>query len=110
MFDDPQLNVLGGEVDPANQTLKAAEANFRAARADIRFYKANLAPTLSVGPEVGATRTSANQAYFNSARADSGEGNFILPLDLDLRGRSMGEDSAEYHGGAGDGAGERGGP
>ena len=91
MFGDPQLNVLEEEIDPANQTLKAAEANFRAARADIRFYKANLAPTLSVGPEVGATRTSANQAYFNAARADNGEGVFLLPLDLsyevDLWGR-----------------------
>ena len=91
MFGDPQLNVLEEQIDPANQTLAAADANFRAARANIRFYKADLAPTLSVGPTVGATRTSANQAYFNTTRADAGEGNLSLPLDLsyeiDLWGR-----------------------
>ena len=91
MFGDPQLNVLEEQIEPANQTLAMAEANFRAARANIRFYKANLAPTLSVGPEIGALRTSANQAYFNQARADNGDGVFLLPLDLsyevDLWGR-----------------------
>lgn len=91
MFGDPQLNVLEEQIDPANQTLAMAEANFRAARANIRFYKADLAPTLSIGPQIGALRTSANQAYFNQSRADSGEGTFLLPLDLsyevDLWGR-----------------------
>jgi NodT family efflux transporter outer membrane factor (OMF) lipoprotein len=91
MFGDPQLNVLEEEVDPANQTLAASEANFRAARANIRFYKADQAPTLSVGPSVGAVRDSANQPYFNQAAANAGEGSFLLPLDLsyevDLWGR-----------------------
>ncbi len=91
MFGDPQLNVLEEQIEPANQTLATAAANFRAARANIGYYKANLAPTLSVGPEIGALRTSANQAYFNQSRADNGEGNFLLPLDLsyevDLWGR-----------------------
>ena len=33
LFGDPQLNVIEEQVDPANQTLKVAEANFRQARA-----------------------------------------------------------------------------
>ena len=33
LFDDPQLNALEAEIDPANQTLREAEANFQAARA-----------------------------------------------------------------------------
>src|SRR5471032_3560904 len=33
LFNDPQLNALEAQIDPANQTLKQAEANFRAARA-----------------------------------------------------------------------------
>ena len=32
-FNDSQLNTLEEQIDPANQTLKAAEADFRAARA-----------------------------------------------------------------------------
>jgi NodT family efflux transporter outer membrane factor (OMF) lipoprotein len=90
-FADPQLNALEEQIDPANQTLKAADANFRAARAAIGLYRANEAPTLSIGPEAGAIRDSANQPYFNSASANNGEGNFLLPLDLsyeiDLWGR-----------------------
>lgn len=90
-FNDPQLNALEEQVDPANQTLKSAEANFRAARANIGIYRANLAPTLSVGPSAGALRASANQPYFNTTRADNGESQFLLPLDLsyevDLWGR-----------------------
>ena len=90
-FADPQLNALEEQIDPANQTLKAADANFRAARAAIGLYRANEAPTLSIGPEAGAIRDSANQPYFNSASANSGEGSFLLPLDLsyeiDLWGR-----------------------
>ena len=91
LFNDPQLNALQEQVDPANQTLKAAEANFRAARAEIRFNRANEAPTLTVNPAIGAVRDSANQPYFNKAVANNGTGSFTLPIDLnyevDLWGR-----------------------
>ncbi len=90
-FSDPRLNSLEAQVDTANQTLKAAEANFRAARAQIAYNKSNLAPTISVGPGIGATRESANQPYFTTANANNGEGSFNLPFDLnyevDLWGR-----------------------
>jgi NodT family efflux transporter outer membrane factor (OMF) lipoprotein len=91
LFNDEQLNGLEMQVDPANQTLKEAEANFRAARATVRFNKASEAPTIEVAPIVGATRDSANQPYFNTAYANNGEGDFSLPFDLgyeiDLWGR-----------------------
>jgi NodT family efflux transporter outer membrane factor (OMF) lipoprotein len=91
IFNDPQLSELEPQVDTANQSLKAADANFRAARAQIGFARANEAPTIGVGPSVGAVRDSANQPYFNSALANAGEGNFSLPFDLnyevDLWGR-----------------------
>ncbi|MGD0798821.1 MAG: efflux transporter outer membrane subunit [Acidobacteriaceae bacterium] len=92
-FADPQLNALEEQIDPANQTLIAADANFRAARAAIGLYRANLAPTLSVGPGAGAVRDSQNQPYAGSTitTGGQGEGNFLLPLDLsyevDLWGR-----------------------
>jgi NodT family efflux transporter outer membrane factor (OMF) lipoprotein len=83
LFNDPQLNSLEAQIDPANQTLKQAEANFRAARAAVHFNRASEAPTVSAGPTVGAVRDSNNQPYFNSAEANNGEGNFVLPFDLD---------------------------
>jgi NodT family efflux transporter outer membrane factor (OMF) lipoprotein len=83
LFSDPQLNALEAQIDPANQTLKQAEANFRAARAAVRFNRASEAPTIGVGPSVGALRDSNNQPYLNVSGANNGDGNFILPFDLD---------------------------
>ncbi|WP_263368475.1 efflux transporter outer membrane subunit [Edaphobacter bradus] len=91
MFNDPQLNALEAQIEPANQTLKQAEANFSASRAAIRFFKASEAPTVTTAPSIGAVRNSENQPYFNKANANNGVGNFILPFDLnyeiDLWGR-----------------------
>jgi NodT family efflux transporter outer membrane factor (OMF) lipoprotein len=83
LFNDSQLNTLEEQIDPANQTLQQAEANFRAARAAVRFNRASEAPTIGVTPTVGAVRDSNNQPYFNTSYANSGEGNFVLPFDLD---------------------------
>ena len=83
LFNDPQLNTLEAQIDPANQTLKQAEANFRAARAAVRFNRASEAPTIGVAPSVGAVRDSNNQPYFNTSYANGGEGNLVLPFDLD---------------------------
>ena len=91
LFDDLQLNTLEAQIDPANQTLKQAEANFRAARAAIRFNRASEAPTIGVAPGAGAVRDSNNQPYLNISGANNGEGDFTLPFDLnyeiDLWGR-----------------------
>jgi NodT family efflux transporter outer membrane factor (OMF) lipoprotein len=83
LFNDPQLNTLEAQIDPANQTLKEAEANFRAARAAVRFNRASEAPTIGAAPGIGAVRESNNQPYLNVSGANTGYGNFILPLDLD---------------------------
>jgi NodT family efflux transporter outer membrane factor (OMF) lipoprotein len=83
LFDDPQLDTLEAQIDPANQTLQQAEANFHAARAAVRFNRASEAPIIGVEPTVGAVRDSSNQPYFNTAYANNGEGNFVLPFDLD---------------------------
>lgn len=91
LFNDPELNALEVQIEPANQTLKQAEANFRAARAAIRFFRANMAPTISTNPSIGAVRDSENQPYFNKSFTSNGEGSFTLPIDLnyevDLWGR-----------------------
>src|SRR5580698_10271889 len=90
-FHDAQLNELEAKVDSANQTLKAAEANFRAARAQIGYARSNEAPTIGVAPSISAVRDSANEPYFPSGLANNGEGNFTLAVDLnyeiDLWGR-----------------------
>jgi NodT family efflux transporter outer membrane factor (OMF) lipoprotein len=92
LFNDPQLNALEAQIDPANQTLKESEANFRAARAAVRFNRASEAPTIGAAPSVGAVRYSSNQPYLLSVpQPNTGEGDFELPFDLnyeiDLWGR-----------------------
>src|SRR5258708_27714823 len=91
LFDDPQLNSLEAKVDGANQTLKIADANYRAAHANVGFYRAAEAPTIGVAPSIAAVRDSAHQPYLSPNIVNGGEGNFILPLELnyeiDLWGR-----------------------
>lgn len=90
-FGDPALDRLEAQIDGGNQTLQQAEANFRAARASVRFNRAAELPTLSIAPFVGPERLSANQPYFSSAAANGGLTEFSLPLDVsyevDLWGR-----------------------
>jgi len=83
LFNDPQLNALEEQIDPANQTLQEAEANLRAARAEVRFNRASEAPTSGAAPSVGAIRDSNHQPYLNVSGANNGDGNFVLPFDLD---------------------------
>jgi NodT family efflux transporter outer membrane factor (OMF) lipoprotein len=83
LFNDPQLNALETQIDPANQTLKESEANFRAARAAVRFNRASEAPTIGAAPSVGAVRYSNNQPYLLSVpQPNTGQGDFELPFDL----------------------------
>jgi NodT family efflux transporter outer membrane factor (OMF) lipoprotein len=91
LYGDAKLNELEKQVGPSNQTLKQAEANFRQARAAIRFNRAAEAPTISVAPSGAEIRASPNQPYFPRALANNGTGELTLPVDLsyevDLWGR-----------------------
>jgi len=91
-YNDPQLNALEEQVDLSNQTLKIAEANFRQARAAIRFNRAAEAPTIAVAPSIASLRASSNEPYFPQSVVNrNGTGEFVLPVDLsyevDLWGR-----------------------
>jgi len=91
LYGDAKLNELEEQVDPSNQTLKIAEANFRQARTAIRFNRAAEAPTIGTSPNISSIRESANQPYFPASHANNGSGDMTLPFDLsyeiDLWGR-----------------------
>jgi NodT family efflux transporter outer membrane factor (OMF) lipoprotein len=91
LYGDTKLNELEEQVDSSNQTLRIAEANFRQARAAIRFSRASEAPTIGTAPSISTVRDSANQPYFPASEANNGTGDFTLPFDLsyeiDLWGR-----------------------
>jgi NodT family efflux transporter outer membrane factor (OMF) lipoprotein len=81
-YDDAKLNELEKQVEPANQTVKIAEANFRQARTAIRFNRSAEAPTIGISPSIASIRASANQPYLPTGVAGDGTGDFTLPLDL----------------------------
>ncbi|MGD0443897.1 MAG: efflux transporter outer membrane subunit [Edaphobacter sp.] len=91
LFGDAQLNALEDQLTASNQNLKVAEDRLRQARAQIRFNRASLAPTISTAPSIASVRDSANQPYFPPTVAANSTGNFTLPFDLsyevDLWGR-----------------------
>ena len=91
IFNDPGLNELEPKVDLANQTLAQADANLRAARAEITVRNADRFPTIGVSPLIGGERFSANRPYFNAASANNGVADIQLPLvatyEVDLWGR-----------------------
>jgi NodT family efflux transporter outer membrane factor (OMF) lipoprotein len=81
IFHEPVLDELESKVS-LNQSLKASEARFREARAQIRINRADLYPTIGTAPYAIGERYSANRPYFNSTLANNGEADLLLPLDL----------------------------
>ncbi len=60
IFNDPQLNSLEEQVDISNQNIVVAEAQFRQARALVQAARAAYFPTVTAGPSISRSRSSAN--------------------------------------------------
>ncbi len=61
IFNDPQLSGLEERINPSNQTLAAAEAQLRGARAAIRVARAGLYPSVTGGASVTGSMPSQNR-------------------------------------------------
>ena len=94
VFKDPQLDALVSQVEVSNQTIKAAEARVREARAMTQAARAALFPM--VDASAGATRSGSRSANFGSAAGTGSQGgsvrnNYNVALDVswevDLWGR-----------------------
>jgi NodT family efflux transporter outer membrane factor (OMF) lipoprotein len=81
IFQDPQLDALEAQVDVSNQNLKAAEAQYRQARAVLRYYRADYYPTVTAGPSATRTRVSANAPTSTVLRGTT-YNDFVFPFDL----------------------------
>jgi NodT family efflux transporter outer membrane factor (OMF) lipoprotein len=79
LFGNAELNGLEEQVDASNQTLKAAEARFREARALIQINRAGLYPTVSTSPSITTNRLSKNSPFGTHA-GDFGD--YVLPIDV----------------------------
>ena len=108
LYQDSELNSLEEQVNISNQTIIAAEANFRSSRAMVVGAKAAYYPTVSTSPSFTRSRSSQNTSSSrNSTSTTSSDGtttgsssggtpgqvvnNFDLPADVsysvDLWGR-----------------------
>ncbi|WP_322010586.1 efflux transporter outer membrane subunit [Paraburkholderia sp. J12] len=67
LYGDAQLNALEAQVASANQNVAAAEARFRAARANVAQQRSSFFPLVTAGGDVARTRTSQNIAYKSTA-------------------------------------------
>jgi NodT family efflux transporter outer membrane factor (OMF) lipoprotein len=81
IFQDPQLNDLEAQVNVSNQNLKAAAAQYRQARAALRYYRADYYPTVTAGPSATRTRVSAN-APTNTSLRGATYNDFVFPFDF----------------------------
>jgi NodT family efflux transporter outer membrane factor (OMF) lipoprotein len=91
MFQDPQLDALELQVNVSNQNLKAAQAQYQQSRAVLRYSRADLYPTVTVGPSATRERISSNRPPPTSIFDGITYNDYILPFDfsyqLDVWGR-----------------------
>ena len=79
LFANQELDGLEEQINPSNQTLKAAEAQYSQARALIQLNRSALYPSISTSPSITTNRLSANApagtrpGYF---------GEYSLPIDV----------------------------
>jgi len=62
VYNDPQLNALEEQVSISNQNVLQAEAQYRAARAEVQIARAALFPTLTAGLSSSAQKGGATPA------------------------------------------------
>ncbi len=82
IFGDAGLDTLEPQVELANQTLREADANLRAARSEIKVRRADRFPTLGVGTTTSGGRFNRNQPYFNPAPPYTANSSLQYPLQL----------------------------
>jgi len=90
IFQDAQLNALEAQVNVSNQNLKAAEAQYTQARAQLRYARADFFPTIAAGPSATRNRISGHRPASTVANGTS-YNDFQIPFELsyqiDLWGR-----------------------
>ena len=82
IFNDPLLNSLEAQVNVNNQNLKAAEAQFRQARAVFQYDRADKFPTVTAGASATRSRVSGNRPPHTSIFNGITSSDFLLPFDL----------------------------
>jgi len=90
MFQDPQLNALESQVNVSNQNLKAAEAQYTQARAQLRYQRADFFPAINAGASATRNRISNHRpasTVSNGITYNDFQIPFELSYQIDVWGR-----------------------
>ena len=82
IFQDPQLDALEQQINVGNQNLKAAEAQFRQARAALRYNRADYYPTVTVGASASRQRISGRRPPPTSIFDGITYNDFVMPFSV----------------------------
>jgi NodT family efflux transporter outer membrane factor (OMF) lipoprotein len=82
IFQDPQLDSLEQQINVGNQNLKAAEAQFRQARAALRYNRADYYPTVTAGASASRQRISGRRPPPTSIFDGITYNDFVLPFSV----------------------------
>jgi len=82
IFQDPQLDALEQQINVGNQNLKAAEAQFRQARAALRYNRADYYPTVTVGASASRQRISGRRPPATSIFDGITYNDFVMPFSV----------------------------
>jgi NodT family efflux transporter outer membrane factor (OMF) lipoprotein len=84
VYNDPALNALEEQISVTNQNVLALEAQFREARDVVRVTRSNLFPTVSAGPSIVNSQSSATLYGGASAlnRLVQQRTTYDLPFDI----------------------------
>lgn len=81
VYQDAQLDSLEDQVTVSNQNLKAAAAQFAAARAAVRVSRSNYFPVVTANPSATRVHQSSNRPLFNTATGTTDYSDYALPFD-----------------------------
>jgi NodT family efflux transporter outer membrane factor (OMF) lipoprotein len=82
VYNDPQLNALEEQVSISNQNVLAAEAQYRAARAEVQIARAAMFPTVSAGPTLSVAQGTGGVSANQVAAAGGTHTNYQIPFDV----------------------------
>ncbi len=93
IYNDPELNALEEQVSISNQNVKAAEAQYREAKLNVRIARSYLYPTITASPSIVNSRTPvtgiANGVAFTRTTYD-------LPVDVSYEADVWGSVRREF--------------
>jgi NodT family efflux transporter outer membrane factor (OMF) lipoprotein len=99
VFNDPQLNALEQQVNVSNQNLKAAVAQYRQARAALRYNRADYYPTITADPSAVREKYSENRPASTAVSRGITFNDFTVPFNLSYQVNAWGRVSknVEYY-------------